>query len=104
MHYALIDSAELRRPRPSPALPRGLLPDGAILSEEPPRVLLMEARADGVVLLRFTAAGAFAGESAHHSAAAAREQARREFADALGPWGEIPEGADDPVMWALQRG
>ena len=72
------------------------LPGGP--QEELPRpdVLVLEVQPDGAAMLfRFTAGGAFCGDTWHESAADAREQAAWEYEGALGMWAPVPPGYAD---------
>ena len=54
------------------------------------------------MLFRYTAHGEFGGDTWHPSVAEAREQAAEEYRDALGAWIEVPEGVDDPHVFAVK--
>lgn len=64
-----------------------------------PRVLVIEERADGVFLDRYTENGAPAGDTWHTTVEAAKEQAKAEYAGMLSVWTEVPpEVSDDKVV------
>ena len=66
-------------------------------------VLLLVADSDpGVMLFRYTAHGDFGGDTWHGTATEAYAQAAHEYADALGPWIEVPSGVSDAHAFAVR--
>jgi hypothetical protein len=65
-------------------------------------VVFLETGPDGTYLYRYTAAGDFVGDTWHLDADEAREQARFEYQDDLGPWTSAPDGAGDLGAYAVQ--
>ena len=66
-------------------------------------VVLLVADGDpGAMLFRYTAHGEFGGDTWHPTVADAREQAAEEYRDALGTWIEVPDGVDDPHVFAVK--
>ncbi len=70
-----------------------------------PKVVLLLAHEDGPMLYRYTATGAFAGDTWHKSLDDAKGQAEFEYGEALGSWQQIPDkvatGAE--VNFALKK-
>lgn len=64
-----------------------------------PRVLVLRERPDGVFLERWTATGAYAGDTWHASVDQAYQQAQYEYGDALGAWQAVPVDVQDVVQW-----
>jgi hypothetical protein len=56
----------------------------------------------GATLLRYTAAGAAAGDIWYGSAEEAQLCAARDFGAALGPWREVPPDEPNPVAFVLR--
>jgi hypothetical protein len=69
-----------------------------------PDVLIITADPQGGVMLdRYTADGAVAGDTWHETGQYAMDQAQLEYADAVGEWREVPEGVEDAAAFALSR-
>jgi hypothetical protein len=99
--FALVRRPDIRPvSRHSSGLPRTLSGVDPVAYNWP-RVVLLETREDGVFLLRYDDNGAFAGDTWHQSIEEAKLQAADEFGNALGPWGQVPEGVADAVAFAV---
>ena len=61
----------------------------------PTRLLLLRPDTHGVALIRFSAAGDFAGDTWHPTLEEAKDQAAFEFGDSASDWQELPEGVED---------
>jgi hypothetical protein len=69
-----------------------------------PDVLIITADPQGGVMLdRYTAAGAVAGDTWHETGQCAMAQAELEYPDAVGEWQEVPEEVQDVVAFGLSR-
>jgi hypothetical protein len=66
-----------------------------------PRVLLIAVKRDGIFLERYTAEGAFAGDTWHKTLSEARSQADSEYGADVTPWRTVPKQTDDPIAYAL---
>lgn len=68
-----------------------------------PDVLLLEEDENGhAFLYRYTAAGDFAGDTWHETAADARDAAAEEYGEeVVGPWTAVPESVTDLHQWAI---
>lgn len=66
-----------------------------------PRVLLVEARTDGVFLFRFTDDGGFGGDTWHGSIEEAKQQAQYEYGTMADEWREVPDEITNVVAFAL---
>jgi hypothetical protein len=81
----LTEGEDLRRPLPAPD------------------VLLIEARADGVFLERFTVNSAFGGDTWHETVEDAKRQAVFEYAEAVGEWHDVPDTVGDAAEYAVEE-
>jgi hypothetical protein len=72
---------------------------------EPPDVLLIEQDKDGngFFLVRYTAAGVFAGDTWHLNLDDAKHQADFEFEGLIRPWISVPSDVNDVVRYALEQ-
>lgn len=66
------------------------------------RVLVLQSGPDGITLDRYDDSGAEAGDTWHQSIDDARDQALDEYGTNLGPWVEVPDTEDDPVIFVLR--
>jgi hypothetical protein len=67
-----------------------------------PAVLILERSSDGFYLFRYTATGAFAGDTWHERKEDAEAQALFEYPGLVGEWMEVPDIAlDEAVQFAL---
>jgi hypothetical protein len=62
-------------------------------------VLVIERSEDGVLLIRYTESGGFAGDTWHPNTDEAQEQAAYEFGDSVSVWREIPTDVNDVVAF-----
>jgi hypothetical protein len=65
-------------------------------------VLIVSEPGEGAMLFRYTAHGDLAGDTWHATTADALEQASDEYADALGPWLEVPDEIGDAHAFAVR--
>jgi hypothetical protein len=71
----------------------------------PPDILLIQQDKDGngFFLVRYTAAGLFAGDTWHLNLEDAKHQADFEFEGLITPWIPVPSDVKDVVRYALDR-
>ena len=81
----LTKAEDLRRPLPAPD------------------VLLIEARADGVFLERFTVNADFGGDTWHETVEDAKNQAVFEYGEAVGEWHRVPDAVGDAAQHAVEE-
>jgi hypothetical protein len=67
-----------------------------------PAVIVLEETPTDAMLFRYSADGAFGGDTWHEDAEAARQQASFEYNGLLGEWTLIPDG-EDAATYALRQ-
>lgn len=68
---------------------------------EPPVLISIEEKPDGVFLFRFTADGTVVGDTWHMTVEDAKHQAGIEFGDFLSDWKTVPDDVVDLVSFGL---
>jgi hypothetical protein len=68
-----------------------------------PRVLIIEAKPDGVFLFRFSEDSTCVGDTWHLTIEDAQHQAEAEYGKHLTQWQDIPQSIDDPVSYAIGK-
>jgi hypothetical protein len=69
---------------------------------ETPVLIVIEEKADGIFLLRFTPSGNVVGDTWHRTVEEAKEQASFEFRDFLSDWKSVPPDVEDIVSFYLK--
>jgi hypothetical protein len=77
--------------------------DGQVTLMPNPAVVLLEPGPQSAMVYRYTASGAFGGDSWAEDVAAAKRMVALEYGSALHPWQPIPDAADDAVAYALSQ-
>jgi hypothetical protein len=67
------------------------------------RLVLLQETGSGVYFYRFTADGAFCGETWHPNIKEALSQGNFEYDGSLGQWMEVPRGESDALKYALSQ-
>lgn len=67
-----------------------------------PVLLVIEAKADGVFLFRFSAERRCVGDTWHKSVDEAKSQAAFEFNDLLSDWKVVPEKTEDVFLFGFE--
>jgi len=98
---ALVEkSVRARQGRHFTGLPPELTGDVDNRQKLPPAlVLIIEEKADGIFLFRFTEDRAFAGDTWHQTIDEAIDQAIHEYGELH--WKKVPEEIGDPISFAL---
>ncbi len=69
----------------------------------PPRLLVVEQKADGIFLYRYDAQGDCVGDTWHMTVADAQHQAEYEYNGHALTWSEVPPNTGDVTAFALAR-
>ncbi len=70
---------------------------------EPPALIALEEKPDGVFLFRFSVEGQVVGDTWHMTVEEAKEQARFEFGDLLSEWKAVPADVEDLVSFGFKH-
>jgi hypothetical protein len=92
--YARVDVQSQGKARHYVGLPEALDPSGHRSDLPPAALLIVEPEDNGVLLLRYSAAGAFGGDTWHEDLDAAKGQASFEYAEGL-DWKPVQSTTQD---------